>query len=181
MSVIGAHDGGVITFPDLQTAAPDIAGPTAARFTASGLAMLATLRRDGSPRVSPIEVGFHDGRLYVGMMPGSTKSLDVERDPRISLVTALADKDDLGGEGKLFGVASRVTDLDHADRVLRAVAERSGFDPEAVAGSPLYEILVTGAAWQHVEGDTFVTSSWNEADGVRHRRRDGATGAVIDA
>ena len=54
--------------------------------------MLGTLRRDGSPRVSPIEVAFHDGRLYVGMMPGSTKSLDVERDPRVSLVTAIADK-----------------------------------------------------------------------------------------
>ena len=42
------------------------------------------------------EVGFHEGRMYVGMMPGSTKFQDVERDPRISLVTAIADKDDMG-------------------------------------------------------------------------------------
>ena len=144
--------------------------------------MLGTIRRDGSPRVSPIEVAFHDGRLYVGMMPGSTKSLDVERDPRISLVTALADKDDLGGEGKLFGVAARVTDVELAERhPARPRRRDGGFDPEAVAGSPMYEILVTGAAWQRVEGDAFVTPSWSEADGVRHRRRDGATGDVIDA
>jgi hypothetical protein len=115
------------------------------------------------------------------MMPGSTKFLDVERDPRIALVTAIADKDDLGGEGKLFGVADRVTDLDRAARILRAAADAGGFDPEAVAGSPMYEVLVTGAAWQRVEGDAFVTTSWTEAGVVRQRRRDGATGAVIDA
>ncbi len=171
----------MISFPDLLTVAPEIAEPTAARFQASGLGMLGTVRRDGSPRVSPIEVGFHARRLYVGMMPGSTKFLDVERDPRVSLVTAIADKDDLAGEGKLFGVAARVTDLALADRVLRAHAEAGGFDPEPLAGSPMYEILTSGAAWQRVEDDTFVTTSWTAADGVRHRRRDGATGQVVDA
>jgi hypothetical protein len=171
----------MITFADLRTVAPDIATPMAARLERSVLGMLGTLRRDGSPRVSPIEVAFHDGRLFVGMMPGSTKSQDVERDPRVSMVTALADKDDLAGEGKLFGVADRVTDAALAARVLGEHAEAGGFDPEAVAGSPLYEILVAGAAWQFVEGDTFVTRSWNAADGLRHRRRDGATGDVVDA
>ncbi len=175
------HDGGVISFHDLQSTAPEIAAPVAARFGASGLGMLGTIRRDGSPRVSPIEVAFHEGRLYVGMMPGSTKCQDVERDARISLVTALADKDDVGGEGKLFGVAARVTDVDLAERILRAHAEASGFDPEALAGSPMFEVLVSGAAWQRVEDDAFVTTSWNATDGIRHRRRDGATGAVVDA
>ena len=168
----------VITFSALRTTAPDIADPIAGRFERAGLGMLGTIRRDGSPRVSPIEVGFHDGALYVGMMPGSTKHLDVERDARIALVTALADKDDLGGEGKLFGVASRVTDAALAERVLGAHAEAGGFDAEAVAGSPLYEVLVTGAAWQFVEGDAFVSRSWNASDGVRSRRRVGATGDV---
>jgi len=99
----------VISFSDLRTTAPEIAEPIAARFATSGLGMLGTLRRDGSPRVSPIEVALHEGRMYVGMMPGSTKHHDVERDARVSLVTAIADKDDLAGEGKLFGVASRIT------------------------------------------------------------------------
>jgi hypothetical protein len=181
MSGIDVHDGRMITFAALRDTAPDIAGPMADRFEKSVLGMLGTIRRDGSPRVSPIETAFHDGRLFVGMMPGSTKSLDVERDPRISLVTALADKDDLAGEGKLFGVAARVTDTDLATRVLTEHAEAGGFDPESVAGSPLYEILVTGAAWQYVDGDAFVTRSWTAAGGLRHRRRDGATAAVQDA
>jgi nitroimidazol reductase NimA-like FMN-containing flavoprotein (pyridoxamine 5'-phosphate oxidase superfamily) len=176
-----AHDDAMISYPDLQTVAPEIAEPTAARLHKSGLGMLGTIRRDGSPRVSPIEVAFHEGHLYIGMMPGSTKFLDVERDPRIALVTAIADKDDQGGEGKLFGIAARVTDPARAERILRAAADASGFDPESVAGSPMYEVMVTGAAWQRVEGDAFVTTSWSEGGAVRHRRRDGATGAVVDA
>ena len=45
----------------------------------------------------------------------------------------------------------------------------------------MYEILVSGAAWQFVEGDAFVTRSWSEADGLRLRRREGATADVVDA
>ena len=181
MSGIVAHHVVMITYAELRATAPDIADPIAARLEKSVLGMLGTIRRDGSPRVSPIEVAFHEGRLFVGMMPGSTKSQDVERDPRISLVTALADKDDLAGEGKLFGVAARVTDVALAERILRQHATDGGFDPESVAGSPMYEILVNGAAWQLVEGDAFVTSSWSEADGLRLRRREGATADVVDA
>ncbi len=115
------------------------------------------------------------------MMPGSTKSRDVERDARISLVTALADKDDLAGEGKLFGVADRVTDVELAAQIIGQHATDGGYDPEALIGSPLYEILVGGAAWQFVEGDAFVTRSWDAANGLRLRRREGATGDVVDA
>jgi len=181
MSGIVAHHVVMITYAELRATAPDIADPIAARLEKSVLGMLGTIRRDGSPRVSPIEVAFHEGRLFVGMMPGSTKSQDVERDPRISLVTALADKDDLAGEGKLFGVAARVTDLELAERVLRQHATDGGFDPESVAGSPMYEILLDGAAWQFVDGDAFVTRSWSESGGLRLRRREGATGHVVDA
>lgn len=168
------------TFAQLQEIAPDIARPILDRFDASGLAMLGTVRRDGSPRVSPIEVSVHDGHLYIGMMPGSRKALDVGRDPRISLVTAIADRNDLGGEGKLFGRAEPVTDQARAGAVLEAHAEAAGFDPDAVRGSPLFEVVLRGAAWQYVEGDAFVTRSWTEGGPVRVRRREGATGDVVD-
>ncbi len=177
---MSAHDRHMITYAELTAVAPDIAAPIAARLEQSVLGMLGTIRRDGSPRVSPIETAWFEGRLFVGMMPGSTKSQDVERDPRMSLVTALADKDDLGGEGKLFGVAARVTDDDLATRILTQHATDSGIDPAALLGSPMYEILVDGAAWQYVEGDVFVTRSWSESGGLRHRRREGATATPID-
>ena len=171
----------MLTFSQLDAAAPELAGPIRDRFTTTGLAILGTVRADGSPRVSPIEVTLHDGHLYVGMMPGSRKAVDVARDPRVSLLTPVADKDDLSGEGKLYGALSTVDDPDQIAAVFHAaVADSDEYDASDLEGSPVFEVLVTGAAWQRVEGDTFVTSSWDPAHGVRLRHRVGATGDVED-
>ena len=143
--------------------------------------MLGTVRSDGSPRISPIEVTLHDGHLFVGMMPGSRKSLDVARDPRVCMLTPVADKDDLAGEGKLFGELRVIDDPDHIAAVFAAATEGSEeYDASDLEGSPIYELVVSGAAWQRVEGDTFVTGSWDARHGVRLRRRVGATGDVED-
>jgi hypothetical protein len=169
----------MLTFSQLETSAPDIAAPIRGRLTATGLGLLGTIRADGSPRVSPIEVTLHDGHLFVGMMPGSTKARDVGRDPRVALLTPVADKDDLGGEGKLFGRLSAVTDADQIAAVFEAAVGGSDqYDVDDLDGSPVFELLVTGAAWQRVEDDTFVTSSWDSERGIRFRRRVGATGGV---
>jgi Pyridoxamine 5'-phosphate oxidase len=170
----------MISFDQFRSVAPEIADRVLERFETTGLAMLGTIRRDGSPRVSPIEVGLHDGRLYVGMMPGSTKHLDVLRDPRVALVTSVADRNEVGGEGKLFARLAAVTDRAHADRILRAHAEAIDMDPDELIGSPMFEVLVEGAAWQAVDDDTWCTTSWREGEPVRHRRRVGAIGAVED-
>src|SRR5260370_25281233 len=53
--------------------------------------VLATLRTDGSPRVSGIEVEFADGEVLMGMMPGSVKAQDLPRDPRLALHAASED------------------------------------------------------------------------------------------
>ncbi len=47
--------------------------------------VIATLRRDGSPRVSGNELRFIDGEVWLGMMPGSVKALDLLRDPRVAV------------------------------------------------------------------------------------------------
>lgn len=162
----------MIDAAELARIAPEVSAPIAARIAATGLGMLGTIRANGAPRVSPIEVGPYDGRLYVGMMPGSQKHLDAVRDPRYCLVTAIADRQDLGGEGKLFGVLDPVTDAAHADAVLRHHAEVAGFDPDALAGSPMFELLVDMAAWQQVVDDAWTTLSWRDGvDGVRRRSR----------
>ena len=178
--MIGSHDEGMRTFAELQQLAPEVAGPIHDRIKTTGIGLLGTIRRDGSPRVSPIEVADHNGRLYVGMMPGSQKARDVERDPRVALLTPVGDRGDVGGEGKLFGRLQRITDTSQADEVLVAAAAEAGFDPEAVRGSPVFELLIDGAAWQRVDQDAWTTVSWREGEPVRHRRREGATGEVVD-
>lgn len=170
----------MLRFDEFTATVPAIAAPLTARLRTAGLGLLGTVRADGSPRVSPVEVSLHGGRLWIGMMPGSTKQRDVARDPRVALLTAVADKDDLGGEGKLFGRLDRVHDDATVTAVLGAHAEAAGFDPEALAGSPLYELLVDAAAWQHVAGDAFVTLSWRAGGDLRRRRRVGATGQPVD-
>jgi hypothetical protein len=172
----------MITFAELLRTVPTIASPIEARLRSTGLGVLGTIRSDGSPRVSPIEVSLQDHRLYVGMMPGSRKLADVRRDARVMLLTPLADRTDMAGEGKLAGHLIEVTDPAESARVLNAAADAAGLDAEALAGSPMFELVVHTAAWQFAEDDVFATMSWRLADGavVRRRERSGATGLPID-
>ena len=167
-------------FGQLHSAAPEIAARIQTKLEATGIGFLATIRSDGSPRVSPIEVSFQDGHLFIGMMPGSYKAVDLLRDERCSLVTPLVDKDDLGGEGKIFARARTLTDPTEVAKVLSRAVEGQEVDPADLDGSHAFELLIEGAAWQRVDDDAWVTDSWSESAGVRHRRRQGANGEVVD-
>jgi hypothetical protein len=70
---------------EIETDAPEFAARVRARFDAGTNKVLATLRRDGSPRVSGSEAKFDEGELTFGMMPDSLKLLDVRRDPRVAM------------------------------------------------------------------------------------------------
>ncbi len=70
---------------DFAAAQPELARPVRQCFAIRKHATLATLRRDGSPRISGIEVEFAGDGLYLAMMPGSLKALDLRRDPRLAL------------------------------------------------------------------------------------------------
>lgn len=170
----------MVTLAELETAAPEIGEPIRARLEATGIGLVATLRRDGSPRISPFEVSILDGSLYVGSMPGATKAQDLRRDGRACLLTPVADKDDLGGEGKLFLDVREIADPGEAGAVLRGMTEGTEMAETDFGDSPMFELRITGAAWQRVNDDHWDTLSWNENDGVRHRRREGATGASVD-
>src|SRR5690606_41952748 len=90
------------TFDDLRTAAPTIADRFADKLAATGLGFVATTRRDGWPRVSPMEVSIMGGRLYVGRMPGAVKAKHLQRDPRCWLITTTTDRDDRSGRVKIL-------------------------------------------------------------------------------
>ena len=108
--------------PSSTPHAPTIAAFVEERIETTGLCFLATTRADGWPRVSPLELSVCDGRIYMGSMPGAMKAHDLQRDGRCCLITPLADKDDLGGEGKLFCRARQVEDLAEYEAV-RAVVQ----------------------------------------------------------
>ena len=75
----------------MEAAEPDFAGKVRALFDAHKHKTMATLRRDGSPRISGTEMEFSDGEIVIGMMPRSIKFADVARDPRVALHSGSAD------------------------------------------------------------------------------------------
>lgn len=79
------------TWGEIERAEPDFARRVQARFDAYRHKVMATLRADGSPRISGIEAVFSDGEVTFGMMPGSLKARDVQRDPRLALHSGTED------------------------------------------------------------------------------------------
>ena len=70
---------------DVEQAEPGFAARVRRLFEAGRHKTIATLRADGSPRISGIECEFADGQLRFGSMPGSRKGADLRRDPRFAL------------------------------------------------------------------------------------------------
>ena len=70
---------------DVEQAEPEFAARVRRLFEAGRHKTIATLRADGSPRISGIECEFADGELRFGSMPGARKGADLRRDPRFAL------------------------------------------------------------------------------------------------
>ena len=100
--------GGVPALPgwqDVELAAPELARLGMARLSSARVALLGTLRRDGSPRISPIEPSTAGGQLLIGAMAWSAKASDLRRDPRYALHSVVTGPDTGEGELKLSGTA----------------------------------------------------------------------------
>ena len=142
---------------EIVAAEPDLAADVRASFAGRKHATLATLRRDGSPRISGTEVEFgEDGEVYLGMMTGSLKALDLRRDPRLALHSPTVDPSDddpsaWPGEAKLAGVGVEV----------------SGPEDE----HHRFRIDITEVVHTAVDGDHLVIRSWHPGRGTERRER----------
>jgi hypothetical protein len=156
------------SWSEIETAAPELAARARATFDAHRHKLLATLRRDGSPRISGIEASFIDGELWLGMMPGSRKALDLRRDPRLALHSASMDPPDdptdWPGDAKLAGRAVEVEDPE----LLRKLG--AGDDADS---AHLFRVDVTELSHVHVgdPADHLVIDLWQEGKGLSSRQR----------
>src|SRR3954452_11377157 len=75
----------VPSWEEIERAEPEFAGPVRRLFEAGRHKTIATLRSDGSPRISGIECEFKDGDLRFGSMTGARKGADLIRNPRFAL------------------------------------------------------------------------------------------------
>lgn len=101
----------MVDWADIERDAPDFATRVQRALDAGKHKTLATLRRDGAPRISGTELDFFDGRAYLGSMLGAVKARDLLRDPRCALHSATVDTElTATGDAKLSGRALEVTD-----------------------------------------------------------------------
>jgi hypothetical protein len=116
---------------DVERAAPEFAQRVRALFDAHRHKTIATLRADGSPRISGIETVFEDGELVFGSMPNARKGADLHRDPRFALHSATVDpiegaEAQWPGEAKISGraiAAGLISDGPDGERFHADIAE----------------------------------------------------------
>lgn len=145
------------------TAAPELAALSEERFGAHRHHVLATLRRDGSPRTSGLEVRFLGGELWLGMMPNSLKALDLLRDPRFAL-QANPGADMGSGDVRISGRAFEVEDG----------AARAAYVEEVEPPQPfhLFRTELTEVVRTYVEDETYLVAQvWKPGEPVRTLRR----------
>lgn len=152
-----------------EVAAPELAARLRARFEATGLSLMATVRRDGSPRISPVEAFFDDRDLWLGMMHASLKARDLQRDPRLALHSATADKNVAEGDAKVAGRAVEVTDPDGIARFVAVTsAVLGGAPPEPFH---CFTVDVTEASFLMPAGDHLDIDIWTEGSPPRRIER----------
>jgi len=107
------------SWADVCREVPEFAATVQAAFERNRHMTLATVRRDGSPRISGTELRFEDGEVLVGMMARSRKALDLLRDPRVAVHGPTVDPPEESrewiGESKLAGRAIEVSNDDPND------------------------------------------------------------------
>jgi hypothetical protein len=142
---------------------PGIAGPGRDLLERRGLAMLGTLRADGRPRLGPVEAHVVGARLLLGAMPRSLKARDLERDPRCTLQSVVADPHSGEPELKLYC------------RAVPSEGEPPGawWAGRAAADALVYELEIDEAAlveWDLELGEMTVCS-WSPERGLRTATR----------
>jgi hypothetical protein len=156
------------TWKDVGEAAPEFARRVEAAFDAHLHKTIATLRRDGSPRISGVEATFRDGDLWLGMMPGSIKARDLLRDPRLAIHSATVDTEMKSGDAKVAGRAVEIKDR----ATFRRLAEQSGDEAEQ-GEHHLFRVDVTEAVLTRIgePADHLLIEIWHEGGGFRTVRR----------
>lgn len=149
---------------DLVERQPRLAARAHERLVEPGVVLVATLRRDGSPRLSPIEPFLLEGDLMLSMLWQSFKARDLLRDPRLLVHSIVTGRDGADGELKLRGTACEEPDVDRQQRYAEAVAAALGWRPEP-GRFHLFSVDISDVTlirYDEPTGDQFV-ASWPPA------------------
>jgi hypothetical protein len=144
---------------EFAAAEPDFAQRVRDRFSIHKHSTLATVRKDGSPRISGTEVHFEGDALFLDSMTGARKALDLRRDPRFALHSPTEDppeedQESWGGDAKISGLAHEIS------------------DPSTAGESHRFRIELTEVVLTRVGGpDHLLIETWHPGKGVSSRKR----------
>jgi hypothetical protein len=151
---------------EFAAACPDLSSLGEERLRGRELCLVGTLRRNGWPRISPVEPEFVDGELMLGMMWRSPKALDLLRDPRLVVHSVVSSRMGNEGDFKLYGRAVSVEDPERRARYRATIKARIDWEPE----EPNYHVFAVD-----VDSAGFVTFAegnryglaWDPGRGLR--------------
>ncbi|MGW7302154.1 pyridoxamine 5'-phosphate oxidase family protein [Streptomyces sp. NPDC054829] len=161
-----------VNWAAFAAAEPGFARTVEERFGAYTHHVLATLRKDGSPRTTGLEATFKNGELWLGMMADSLKALDLRRDPRFSLMANPGEGTGMGGgDVRISGRAIEVE-----DPAVKAAygAEEPQKAEEAEQPEPfhLFRAELTEVVRTYVEDEKYlVLQIWKPGESVRVIKR----------
>ncbi len=150
----------MVSWVDFAAAEPELAARAQALLDAGRHKTMATLRADGSPRISGTECEIVDGELTFGSMPGARKAADLHRDPRVAIHgppshPPRGEESSWGGEAKVAGRAVPTGELRDDDGNVHG----EGFRLD------LAEVVVTGLD----ESATMLVVEWWTPEAGRRR------------
>ena len=150
------------SWSEFAAAAPSLAERVKTRFDAHRHKTMATVRKDGGPRISGTETQFEDGELFIGSMWKALKALDLRRDPRFAIHSGTLDPEAPSwSEAKIAGTAHEIVDKDEINR-------RNG---EAANDGPSHsfrlDLTEVSAVYLNDEKTKLVIEVWTPDKGVR--------------
>jgi hypothetical protein len=118
----------VARWSEFESAHPEFAARVKTLLTRRRHLTMATVRADGSPRISGVEMGILDGEMVIGSMPDARKGRDLHRDPRVAIHGPTDDPPDGNpagwtGEAKVTGRAIAVQSPHPGDRFVIDIRE----------------------------------------------------------
>jgi Pyridoxamine 5'-phosphate oxidase len=165
------------SFADVENVEPDLADRVRAILSSTTNAVLATIRRDGSPRLSGADPYFHDGQLRIWSMPRARKGQDLRRDPRVAMHSIPWDSRklrdgaaDVGqADAKVDGSAVLAADDGERSAFRAWLRSERGFEPPT--DWDLFTIDIDALTVVSVENGKLVVDRWSTTDGRQTRRR----------
>ena len=153
------------SWSSIQREAPELAALALGYLDARVHKTLATLRSDGSPRISGTETLWAEGDLWIGSMWQALKALDLQRDPRFALHGGSIDPPDWTGDVKLAGHAEEISDAKRKKAIIKGKAPPG---PNHLFRLDIMEVAVVRLG---DPADHLVIDLWQEGKGLRSMQR----------